>query len=266
MENTGFVNFTGILDPGAQEFIPPSHFPTTPPQIFYSYPYTTLNESAGIQYTQYYHPPGYVRVDPPPLPVSLPPPSNMPSRALLLSSVPTQVSESTVRRDLEVYGDVRAVEMERVGEGIVAVHFYDIRHAERALVEIQEQHMQQQFRLRQHFDAVLMTHDESALCRFPVPVPPPACGLISGRAVWAQFMFPVGGGYPEAYNQGSLVIFNVDGQVPTSYLKEIFEVFGTFFNSYQVSSSIINASCLYLLTIVYYPLNMKLKVGRVCMF
>lgn len=233
MENSGFINFTGILDPGAQEFIPPSHFPSPPPpQIFYSYPNTTQNEFSEIQYTQYYPPPaspGFIRVDPPPLPVSLPPASNMPSRALLLSSVPTQVSESTVRRDLEVYGDVRAVEMERVGEGIVGVHFYDIRHADRALVEIQQQHMQQQFRLRQHFDAVLMTHDEAAISRFPVPVPPPACGLVSGRAVWAQFMFPVGGGYPEAFNQGSLVIFNVDCQVPTSYLKDIFEEFGTFF-------------------------------------
>ncbi|KAK1403240.1 RRM domain-containing protein [Heracleum sosnowskyi] len=235
MENTGFINFTGILDPGAQEFIPPSHFPS-PPQIIYSYPYTTPNEFPGtpypnttqneFAYTQYYPPQGYIRVDPPPLPVSLPPASNMPSRALLLSSVPTEVSESTVRRDLEVYGDVRAVEMERVGQGIVAVHFYDIRHAETALVEIQEQHMQQQFRLRQHFDAVFMTHDESALCRFPVPVPLPAFGLVSGRAVWAQFMFPVGGGYPEAFNQGSLVIFNVDCQVPTSHLREIFEEFG----------------------------------------
>ncbi|KAL8156996.1 hypothetical protein AgCh_001920 [Apium graveolens] len=241
MENTGFVNFTGLLDPGAQEFIPPSHFPTPPPQIIYSYPNTTLNEFTGIQYPntnmtqnefteiqypQYYPPAGYIRVDPPPLPVSLPPASNMPSRALLLSSVPTEVSESTVRRDLEVYGHVRAVEMQRVGEGIVTVHFYDIRHAERALVEIQEQHMQHQFRLRQHFDAVLMNHDESAVLRFPVPVPPPAFGLVSGRAVWAQFMFPVGGGFPEAFNQGSLVIFNVDCQVPTSYLQQIFEEFG----------------------------------------
>ena len=273
MDNSGFVNFSGMLDPGAQEFVPPSLFPTPPP-VFYSYPYPTPNEPAGlsIQYpagsfndpaglinepaglsysytntntivNEHYAQvvfPQYVRVDPPPLPVSLPPPSNTPSRALLLSSVPTEVSESTVRRDLEVFGDLRAVEMERVGEGIVAVHFYDIRHAETALVEIQQQHMQQQLRLRQHFEAVLVTQDEAALCRFPAPVPPPAVGLVSGRAVWAQFMFPAGGRYPEAYNQGSLVIFNVDYQVPTCYLKEIFEKFGTLFNSNQVPSIVIN--------------------------
>lgn len=239
MGDTGFVRFPGTLDPRAQEFIPTNHLPLLPPQIYYPYPYPSPTEvpvmpfcDAVLGYPQFPAPPAYVRpagADPP-LPPSLPPPSMTPSRTLLLSSVPTDVSESTVRRELEVFGDVRAVQMERVRDGIVTVHFYDLRHAQAALVEIQDQHMQQQCRLRKHFDAVLTHNSLYEPANFTVPLPPPARGQISGRAIWAQFMIPVTVGYPEGYNQGTLVLFNVDSQVPTNYLKEIFEAFGTTFH------------------------------------
>ncbi|XP_074330632.1 protein terminal ear1 homolog [Apium graveolens] len=225
------VYFTGVLDPGAQEFTPPTVLPLAPAQIYYPYPFIPPSEIPipPVQNISYPAPPAYVRVDPPPLPVALPPPSPTPTRALLLSSVPTEVSESIIRGDLEVYGDVRAVEMERVKEGIVAVHFYDLRHAQTALGEIQDQHMQHQFRVRQHFESVMNMNNSrcvAAAVSFPVPLPPPACGLICGRAVWAQFMVPWIGGFPESNNQGTLVIFNVDCHVPARYLREIFAEFG----------------------------------------
>ncbi|KAL8535286.1 hypothetical protein ACS0TY_011056 [Phlomoides rotata] len=178
------------LDPGAREFFPS--------QIFYPYP-------------------------PPPLPVSLPPASPTASRTLLLSMVPTTASESTVRRELEVFGDVRAVQMERRRDGLVTVHFYDVRDAQAALAAIQEQHMQQQFRLGRHYDAVL---NNSVPLMPPLPPPQAARGLINGRVVWAQFTVPVTSGLPDGNNQGTLVVFNVDSGVSASSLKQIFESFG----------------------------------------
>ncbi|KAL0421478.1 UNVERIFIED_CONTAM: protein terminal ear1 [Sesamum latifolium] len=176
--------------------------------------------------------PGFVSAaaePPPPLPVSLPPSSPTPSRTLLLSMVPTSVSESTVRRELEVFGDVRAVQMERRREGLVTVHFYDVRDAQAALVAIQEQHMQQQFRLGRHYDAVL-NNSMPLMAVAPPPPPQAARGLISGRVVWAQFTTPVTSGLPDGNNQGTLVIFNLDPGVSASYLKEIFEAFGMNYN------------------------------------
>ncbi|KAK2972183.1 hypothetical protein RJ640_030728 [Escallonia rubra] len=175
-------------------------------------------------------PPAYVRpaAAEPPLPPPLPPPSSTPSRTLLLSSVPGDVSESTIRRELEVFGDVRAVGMERARrDGVVTVHFYDIRHAEAALAEIRRQHVQQQCRMRRHFDAVLITRNSLfEQYDLPPPLPPPARGLISGRAVWAQFMSPVAAGLLIGHNQGTIVIFNLDANVSSHHLKQIFEAFG----------------------------------------
>ncbi|KAL2537032.1 protein terminal ear1-like [Forsythia ovata] len=64
-------------------------------------------------------PPVYLSlVEPQPLPVSLPPSSSLPTRTLLLSMVPIDISESTVRRELEVFDDVRAVQMEWLRKGM----------------------------------------------------------------------------------------------------------------------------------------------------
>ncbi|KAM7487230.1 hypothetical protein LguiB_024714 [Lonicera macranthoides] len=250
MGHTGIVRFPGNLDPRAQEFrpnlpcFPSNDFPLLHPHIYYPYPspypprehqFTPLNEFTTVEYPQFTAPQAYVRAAAaadPPLPPPLPPPSATPSRTLLLSSVPADVSESIIRRELEVFGDVRAVQMERVRSGIVTVHFYDLRHAQCALAEIQDQHMQQQCRLRNHFDALLLfsynNYEQQPTNHFlaPPPLPPPARGLISSRAVWAQFTIPVTVGLHEGSNQGTIVIFNLEPAVTTSKLMEIFQPFG----------------------------------------
>ncbi|KAL2520667.1 protein of unknown function-containing protein [Forsythia ovata] len=64
-------------------------------------------------------PPVYLSsVEPQSLSVSLPPSSSSPTRTLLLSMVVTDVSESTVRRELEMFSDVRGVQMEKLREGM----------------------------------------------------------------------------------------------------------------------------------------------------
>ncbi|GER25366.1 terminal ear1-like 2 protein [Striga asiatica] len=204
MAEPGFSRFPGHhLDPAAQEFFP------TATVIYYPYPPP---------------PPGYPRPQfpPPSPPVSLPPPSPAPSRTLLLSMVPASVSESAVRRELEVFGDVRAVQMERRREGLVTVHFYDVRDAQSALAAVQEQHMQQQYRLGRHYEAVFQNPMAA-----PPPLPPPSArGLIQGRVVWAQFTAPVTSLLPDGNNQGTLVIFNLEPHLPAAYLTRVFEVFG----------------------------------------
>lgn len=102
----------------------------------------------------------------------------------------------------------------------MTVHFYDLRHAQAALVEIREQHMQQQYRLRRHYESALAQNF------LPPPLPPLARGLIAGRAVWAQFTIPASYGVADGINQGTLVIFNLDPRVSPAHLKDIFETFG----------------------------------------
>ncbi|CAN4123936.1 unnamed protein product [Withania somnifera] len=232
MDDNGMIH--GNLDPRAQEFIPRYPFnqphnncvPVLPNQFYYPYSCPTPPPPYGevaAAYHQLALPPAYVSANPP-VPTSvLPPPSSMPTRTLLLCMVPVDVSESIVRRDLEVFGDVRAVQMGRVREGIVTVHFYDLRNAQAALMEIQQQHMQQQMRLRRHYYDTI-NHNSMALI-LP-PLPPPARGLISGRAVWAQFTFPVTSALPDGTNQGTLVIFNLASETSTASLRDIFEAFG----------------------------------------
>lgn len=197
-----FHLFPTTLNPTAQEFRP-THQTLNNGNTYhtYSYPFNVYNQ-------------------PPQVP-QLPPPFTSPTRTLLLSSVPGDVSESLIRRDLELFGDVRAVQMERIRDGIVTVHFYDLRQCKKALHVIQEQHMQQQSRLRKHFEMMNIGVYTSAGC--PPPVPPPAAGLVAGRAVWAQFCFPVPAGLPDGYNQGTIVVFNLDADVDA---KQIFEAYG----------------------------------------
>ncbi|KAD5317192.1 hypothetical protein R6Q59_032524 [Mikania micrantha] len=229
MEDAGFNRFLPTLNPTAQEFRPtyPNHL--HPPGTYYSYayPYNFNNPPRPLPVPV----PVHVPLNPP----SLPPPSTTPTRSLLLSSVPSDVSESIIRRDLELFGDVRAVQMERVRDGLVTVHFYDLRQAIEALHEIQEQHMQQQYRLRKHFDALTLLSPENYAPSYAYhansfslpPFPPPAPGLVAGRAVWAQFTFPVAAGFPDGNNQGTLVVFNLNSDVTAGTLEEIFEAYGS---------------------------------------
>ncbi|XP_076911131.1 protein terminal ear1 homolog [Bidens hawaiensis] len=193
------MNHYHILNPSAQEFRPTyhHHHPPPPPLVYHSPP--------------------------------LPPPSTAPTRTLLLSSVPFNVTESKIRQNLEVFGDIRAIQMENITHGLVTVHFYDLRHARNACNEIQKQHMQQQYRLREHF----ASHDQNYAMLYnfggntyyyyylSTPLPPPAPGLIGGRAVWAQFIELADG-----YNQGTLVVFNLDASGIDETVRESFVDFG----------------------------------------
>ncbi|XP_058102062.1 protein terminal ear1 homolog [Magnolia sinica] len=220
MNRTG-DRFPGILDPGAEEFRPQNQFALLQPQIYYPYPSSypvSFYEGGGVGYQE--PPPAHVR----------PAPTAAATRALLLSLVPAHVTESRVRMELEVFGEVRAVQMERLGEGIVTVHFYDLRDAQTALVEIQEQHMRQQSRLGQHYCSLVMGNWGCEGANSAVPMPLPLLGsrgLVGGQAVWAQFAVPAMiAEVADWQNQGTLVVFNLDSEVSSSNIKEIFEAFG----------------------------------------
>ena len=87
-----------------------------------------------LTYSTYTYPSNFNNPRPPPSP-----PLTIPTRTLFLSLVPNYMTESTIRRDLEVFGEIRYVEMDRLHEGLVTVHFYDLEHATRALHRIQGQ-------------------------------------------------------------------------------------------------------------------------------
>ncbi|PWA52026.1 Nucleotide-binding, alpha-beta plait [Artemisia annua] len=151
------------------------------------------------------------------LPLSLPPPPQ-PTRTLLISPISITTSESTIRKNLEVFGDIRAVQMERIHTGTVTVHFYDIRHAVQALSEIQQQHMQQQFRLRKHFEGFRSFGCEDLAAR----------GLVDGKVIWAEFVgvFAVSGGIPDGYNQGTVVVSGLDYGVGYDVVRDVFQAYG----------------------------------------
>ncbi|XP_057542362.1 protein terminal ear1 homolog [Amaranthus tricolor] len=227
MSQNDVVRFHGNLDPSAQEFRPTYHphhhlpfLPHPPLQPFYP--------------DSIYLP---VQINPNPLPSpvfvppSIPPPASSPTRALLLTAVPADVSESLIRRELEIFGDVRAVQMERVSEGIVTVHFYDLRVAHAALDSVREQHMQHQNRLRIYYSSILAPNNTGPIPGLevlagPPPPPPPSPGLIAGRPVWAQFCIPATNAFPDGQNQGTIVIFNLNPTLSALALKDIFQTFG----------------------------------------
>ncbi|KAI4345297.1 hypothetical protein L6164_012433 [Bauhinia variegata] len=243
MGETGIVRFPGSLDPGAEEFRPGNHPAATlfrPTQVYYPYscPYAPSGSgvpfsdglAVGVPYPHFSTPAVYVS-PPAPTVVAAPPvpPSSSPTRSLLLSAVASEfVSESMVRRELEVFGDVRGVQMERLRDGMVTVHFYDLRHAEMALTAIRNQHMQQQTRLCNHYASLVKSRISFSEAEFyaAAPLPPPARGLIAGRPVWAQYIVPPYNALPDGHNQGTIVIFNLDSEVSAQSLREIFEPFG----------------------------------------
>ncbi|GMI75067.1 terminal EAR1-like 1 [Hibiscus trionum] len=233
MGESGPLRWPGSLDPSAQEFWPASNvacqpqFPIfTPPQVYYPYPAA----SPMVPFCEGGVPPFHAPV---PLPVPAPaptpyvipsmvvaprppllPPTVAATRALVLTLVPCDVSETMVREELQVFGEVRGVQMERVREGFVTVHFYDLRHAEKALKEIRGQHMQHQTRVRDQYVAAVSGCDPSAR------------GLIAGRPVWANFIIPASNAVPDGNNQGTVVVFNLDPSVSIPKLKDIFQAYG----------------------------------------
>ncbi|CAM8957207.1 unnamed protein product [Rhodiola kirilowii] len=204
----------GSLDPSAREFHPtPYQNPTfinsltffpppPPPPLFLPYhpPFAPPPPT-------YFHPLATL-LPPPDYAQSSTPTPAPPSRSLLLTYVPVSphLTEAIVRAELEVFGEVRAVEMERAYERIVTVHFYDLRDSQAALREIRAQHMNHQRR-----------------------IPPfSAPGFIAGCPVWAEFIIPTKLNIvPDGLNHGTIVIFNLDSNIPPATLKNIFEAFGT---------------------------------------
>jgi hypothetical protein len=230
MAETGFGRFPGSLDPGAEEFrprnpnqislfSPPPPLPLPPSHHVYypSYP-PPINEVV-VPFGQLPSPPAYVSAVTVHAPI--PPPAAGPTRALLLRPVPCDVSEMAIRRELEVFGQVRWVQMERACDGIVTVHFYDLRHAEKALTEIREQYMQHQAHLRSHYAA-----------SSGPPDPFPSRSVFTSSDVWAQFVIPVHSAFPDGHNQGTIVIFNLDSAVTTSTVKQTFQAFGILIHIY----------------------------------
>ncbi|CAH2045420.1 unnamed protein product [Thlaspi arvense] len=240
MEDSRAFPFAGNLDPRAQEFVPLNpissrfYFPYTPPPP----PLQPLPPSSyGLSppeprvFTFFNLPPHPMMFSPPPPPPPpprpcfngasaaqrLPPTSNSPTRSLSLISVPRDVTETTMRRDLEVFGDVRGVQMERISEGIVTVHFYDLRDAKRAVRELCGRHMQQQARLG---------GNDNGMSVWSSPSSSSARGFVSGRPVWAQFVVPATSAVPGGCNQGTLVLFNLDPEVSSIALRQIFQVYG----------------------------------------
>ncbi|XP_071721940.1 protein terminal ear1 homolog [Rutidosis leptorrhynchoides] len=267
MEDTGSVRFSAALDPRAQEFWPlhqlshpqlipfyappPPHQP--PLQIFYPYtsaplsPFQPQNDVLALPFS--YPPSQPPFATPAPnyfenhhhhhlqTPPAVPQPAVISTRALVLTYVPTDASESLIRRELEVFGEVRGVQMEKVRDGIVTVHFYDLRHAERALREIREQHIPQHCRDRNQLysaapstsSLMVMTHpllNSSGINVVGAPQQQLARGLIAGHAVWAHFTIPASNAVPGGSNQGTIVVFHLDDGVSSGYLRDVFSAFG----------------------------------------
>lgn len=242
-----------ILDPAAQEFHPAASPPQfsllPPPPVYYAYGTPQAQPTAALPV------PFYQASQLNPSPYVSPAtalPDTKPTRTLLLSSVPPHTAESAVRVELESFGGVRAVEMGRaLGEGLVTVHFYDLRSAQAALAEIREQHVRQQSLLGQQYGFVGMVPGSGSgsgtnwggggdplwaelesSCGSNIggycggAQPAVGRGLIAGRAVWAQFAPETAG--LDGPNNGSLVVFNLDSDVSSAALKDVFEVFGRY--------------------------------------
>lgn len=223
-----------LLDPSAQEFYPslPSPVPTVP----------VLPPPPPPPFAQFYYPPPLPIVPPPPpVPVPvLPPPAEyvrptwvtddaVPTRGVVLSMVPRHVTDHDVLSSMEFFGAVRAVDMSALGtDGIVTVHFYDLRSAQVAFTEVREQHVRQQSRLGQLYGV-------------PVPVTPwdwPEAGttstaigrgLICGQAVWAHFAVGSGELGIDDSNQATLVVISpLSSGISLHTLRETFESFGMY--------------------------------------
>ena len=70
------------------------------------------------------------------------------SRALQLVGLRHDMAEADLISHLSLWGEIRALQLEKQSEGLVTVHFYDIRAARSALTDIQHQHLLQQQRVQ----------------------------------------------------------------------------------------------------------------------
>ncbi|KAM0946608.1 putative RNA recognition motif domain, mei2-like RNA recognition, RNA-binding domain superfamily [Dioscorea sansibarensis] len=209
----------GSLDPKAEEFYPSFSFalapPLVPPQFYIQYQQPPPPEAAAGQYVM----PGQMVEE-----------EEEVRRGVEVSMVPRGVSVEMVRVAMEEFGGVRAVEMGGVGEeGRAAVHFYDLRSAQAAVVEIREQHVRQQLRLGQQYGVVpggwgaAATAEQAGVVYWMFGGGIGGRGLIGGQAVWANFTDKE----LDGPNQGSLCILNAGGQgLSLDAIRQVFESFG----------------------------------------
>lgn len=213
MGETGIiVRLPGTLNPTAEEFTPANHIPVTVP-VAVGVPYPCF--PAGN-----FSSPSHL--------------STSPTRSLLLTPVPL-TSESILWRDLEKFGNVRAVQTEALRYGIVTVHFYDLRHAETAYTAIRTHNV--------HYTSFFNSVSHPQLYAPPPPPPPP--GLVAGCPLWAHFVLPAASdAFPDAHNQGTIVVFNLDSNVSAHHLRQLFETFGIslFYLLFIIVQLIINLS------------------------
>ncbi|WOK94520.1 hypothetical protein Cni_G03224 [Canna indica] len=223
MEGGGRGN---LLDPAAAEFYPAlaaSQFALAPPQIYYTYPPPPppLPPPPPVMAVPVFHlqQPQQVEMATPAPPVA----TN--TRAVVLSMVPRHVGEAEVRTDMEAFGGVRAVEMGALtAEGVVTVHFFDLRSAELAVAEVREQHARIHSRIGYGAPGASGGGENWAapwLWHTPV-LGGGGRGTIAGQPVWAQFAAST----LDDPNQGSIVVLNSDTSISFIALREIFEPFG----------------------------------------
>ncbi|XP_024530198.1 protein terminal ear1 [Selaginella moellendorffii] len=67
-----------------------------------------------------------------------------PSRALLVSGIPQHIVDPLVMQDLESWGPIRSFFLGARAQGCITVYYYDLRHAQDALLSIRSQYFFQQ--------------------------------------------------------------------------------------------------------------------------
>ncbi|KAJ7530818.1 hypothetical protein O6H91_14G020700 [Diphasiastrum complanatum] len=171
------------------------------------------------------------------------------SRALLLSGVPIEINNIQLRLELEQWGPVRALGLGKRQEELVTVCYFDLRNAQDAFNDIQQQHRLQQPFIQRNFQKQLQPCRQSKQqCKDDIDpasgqdvtkaeILTQGCanhesastkGLIGGKPVWAQYTAPCGlEAVPDSMNQGTLVVFNLDADVALDTLRTVFEVHGT---------------------------------------
>ncbi|CAM6026231.1 unnamed protein product [Sphagnum balticum] len=150
------------------------------------------------------------------------------SRALLLNGVPSDMDEHQLKQEMELWGPVRAMGMERIKEGLVIVHYYDLRHTKEALADIQQQHLWYQQRMQRQLQRQQQHHCSAAGSSSSLPMTTTTRGLIAGKVMWAQYTVAVGAAAgADGLNQGTLVVFNLDAEMSLEMLQAAFEKYGT---------------------------------------
>ncbi|XP_057870064.2 protein terminal ear1 homolog [Cryptomeria japonica] len=114
------------------------------------------------------------------------------SRSLLLTCVPPQLTEEDLRRNLRTWGPIRALHLQKKYEGVVIVDYFDLRHANEALADIQQG---RQFIGR-------------------------GWGMKGGKSICAEYARPT------AQNQGTLVVFNLDATMSPHCIRSYFQRYG----------------------------------------